>query len=175
MESHTSPVAAGARRTGRALWLVAALLLLGGILTIGSLWLPWHHYRVPPGTTYISPEDLAPYVPITEGLAHSFTVFSAAAIAAGAVGWATAARQGGPAVQPLALGCVLCACAGTLFATVGIDGAMMAWPSEATEYGYFVSFAGYIALAAAGVLLLATSLRVSRNGAGSRRFAGGRR
>ncbi len=166
MEPNASSVSFAPNHAPRAAWrgLVAALLLLGGALTIGALWLPWRHYRVPPGTTYVSPEDLAPYVPITNGLAHSYMVFTILALATGALGWILARWHGGQATSALALGSVLCACASALFAAFGVDGATVWRSIEATDVGLYVYLAGYAALAAAGAILLAASARTPTAG-----------
>lgn len=146
------------RRLGRRA-LVGTLLLLSSALAFGSLWLPWRHYRVPPGTTYVSPEDLAPYVPIADGWAHSYMVFTVLALAAGAVAWIITARRGSQVAPALALGSLLLACAGALFAAFAVDGATLWRSNEATDFGLYVYLAGYVALAAAGAILLAASIR----------------
>ncbi len=129
--------------------VAAALLIVGGTLTIGALWLPWRHY--------VPPESTTPYIPIAAGWAHSFLVFTAGALATGVLAWLTAMRQPGQAARVLALGCILCACAGVVFASLGVDGVQVWRSSEATDAGFYVCIVGYLAIIAAGGVLMATS------------------
>jgi hypothetical protein len=143
--STTAP-RASLRALARA--VAAALLIAGGTLTIGALWLPWRHS--------VPPESTTPYIPIAARWAHSFLVFTAGAFATGVLAWLTAVQQPGQAARVLALGCILCACAGVVFASLGVDGAQVWRSSEATDAGFYVCLLGYAALIAAGGLILAT-------------------
>jgi hypothetical protein len=135
----------------------ATLLVLGGALTIGALWLPWRHYIAYDGTSFIDPRDLAPYVPITEGWGHSFLVFTVSALVTGVLAWLLVMWRRGQPARAFALGAILFAGMGIVFAAFGGDGAQVGWSSEAADAGFYVCLVGYAALIAAGATLMATS------------------
>ena len=67
------------------------------------------------------------------------------------------AHGGQPAIV-LALGSILFACFGVVFASLGVDGAAIWRSIEATDIGYYVCLPGYASLIIAGVIIMATSV-----------------
>jgi hypothetical protein len=161
--SSVSSVSSDVDHSSRAVWraLAGALLILGGVVTIGSLWMPWHHYLAPAGTSYLSLQDATPYIPITVGWRHSYLVFTALALITGALAWLTPVWEGGQPSKVFALSSVLFACMGAVFASLGVDGAEVWRSSEATDIGLYVCLVGYAALIAAGATMMAKSASVS--------------
>jgi len=142
--------------------LAAALLIVGGTLTIGALWLQWSHFVQYNGTPFPDPIDTDVFVPAERGWGHSFLIFTVGALIAGVLAWLIATTPRGQSASVLALGSVLCACAGIVFASFNVVN-FLGPAREVADIGYYVCLIGYLAIIAAGGLMLASSRRTAQS------------
>ncbi len=137
--------------------LSAALLIVGGALTFGALWLQWSHFVQYDGTPFPNPIDTEVFIPAAHGWGHDFLVFTAGALITGVLAWLTATQPRSTRSAPvLALGSILCACAGIVFASLS-EINFLGSARKVADSGYYVCLVGYLAIIVAGGIVMAAT------------------